>query len=102
MVKPYLYIWRYQVPPEKEAEFIKAYGPEGDWVLLFRQTDGYQKTLLLKDIDLPGSYTSIDMWESYDAFKAFREDFSLAFEVLDKRCENLTAEEVQIGRYEML
>ena len=40
MDKPYLYIWNFKVPAENEVEFQKKYGPEGDWVELFRKAEG--------------------------------------------------------------
>ena len=101
MDKPYLYIWNFKVPAENEVEFQKKYGPEGDWVELFRKAEG-QRTLLLKNLDLPGWYTSIDMWESRKAFDIFREQFTLEFEKLDMLCESLTEIEVCKGRFEML
>jgi heme-degrading monooxygenase HmoA len=98
----YLYIWKFQVTPGKEAEFRRLYGPEGEWVQLFRRGIGYRQTLLLKDIDVPGAYTTIDLWESMAAYKAFKKEFSEEFEKLDEQCENLTESEVQVGRFETL
>lgn len=98
--RSYLYLWKFQVISGKEDEFQQIYGSEGDWVRLFRQAEGYQQTLLLKDLDATGSYTTIDRWVSEAAYRAFRNRFSEEFEALDKRCEGLTHSEVQIGRFE--
>jgi hypothetical protein len=29
-------LWEYEVKPGEEERFEKAYGPDGDWVRLFR------------------------------------------------------------------
>lgn len=99
---PYLYIWKFQVVPDQEAEFQRIYGPEGDWVQLFRQGAGYRQTLLLKDLDVSGVYTTVDMWESEAAYQNFKEKFAAEFDALDKYCENLTESEVLVGRFESL
>ncbi len=98
--KSYLYIWKFRVRPDKEAEFQQIYGPDGDWVQLFKQGVGYLQTLLVKDLDEAYVYTTIDMWESEAAFKAFKASFAAEFEAIDKRCEHLTENEVLIGRFE--
>lgn len=41
----YLYIWKFKVHPEKENEFRVIYGPDGEWVKLFKQGVGYKQTL---------------------------------------------------------
>lgn len=95
----YLYIWKFQVLPDKEAEFRSIYGPEGKWVQLFRQGAGYRQTLLLRDLDVSGAYTTVDMWESEDSFNVFKKEFASEFETLDKHCENLTESEELVGRF---
>lgn len=35
MQKRFTYIWEFIVLPELEAEFLKHYGPEGNWVYFF-------------------------------------------------------------------
>ena len=45
----YAYIWEYTVRPERVAEFEQAYGPDGEWVRLFRRAGGYVRTELHRD-----------------------------------------------------
>jgi heme-degrading monooxygenase HmoA len=90
------------VSQDKEAEFQRIYGPEGEWAQLFRKGAGYSQTLLLKDLDVPETYVTVDLWESEAAYKTFKKDFAAEYEILDKLCENLTESEVQVGRYESL
>jgi heme-degrading monooxygenase HmoA len=97
----YLYIWKFKVAQDKESEFQRIYGPKGEWIRLFRQAEGYRQTLLLKDLDEPGVYTTVDMWESEAAYRVFEKKFAAEFETLDKHCENLTERETQVGRFEI-
>jgi len=98
----YLYIWKFKVFLHKAKEFQRIYGPEGEWVQLFKQGAGYRQTLLLKDLDVPGVYVTVDQWETEAAYKSFKEKFAAEFEALDQYCENLTESEVQVGRFECL
>ncbi len=40
-------VWEFQVKPERLGEFCAAYGPGGEWAMLFRLADGYEGTDLL-------------------------------------------------------
>jgi len=99
MASSYMYCWEYRVRPEAVAEFERVYGADGDWVALFRRAAGYLGTELYRDLEAPGRYLTIDLWESEDACRAFRTRFAAEFEALDRRCEALTLEEREIGRF---
>lgn len=96
----YLYVWEFRARPGARERFEAAYGPEGEWVRLFRQAAGYLGSELLHDADEPGRYLTIDRWESRAACDAFRERFATAFEALDARCEALTERETKLGDFE--
>ena len=88
--------------PSRVAVFEEAYGPEGDWVRLFRTADGFLGTTLLKDDGEPAAYLTLDRWVSAQAYEAFRRVRHEEFTTLDRRCEALTAFEQEIGSYEEL
>lgn len=98
----YMYAWEYEVPVEHEAAFVRAYGPEGDWVRLFRMAEGYRETRLYRDRTQVGRFVTIDLWESEEAWRAFRRDFASQFEAIDARCEALTTRERELGRFDEL
>lgn len=95
----YTYIWEYEVRPGASGEFLRHYGPDGSWARLFRVAPGYLDTVLLRDLDRPDRYVTIDRWESEAAFRAFRELHASEFEALDARCAALTISEKEIGRF---
>ena len=96
----YVYLWEYDVPAEHAAEFEQAYGPQGDWVQLFRRGRGHLGTELHRDLQRPERYLTIDRWESRAAWEAFRAAFAREFEDLDARCGKWTRREAEIGRFE--
>lgn len=96
----YAYVWEYRVDAERRDAFEAAYGPEGEWVRLFRRGDGYVRTELLHDRDDPQRYLTIDYWRSAEAFAGFRHALSGEFEELDRRLEQLTSSERKIGDFD--
>ncbi|HET7745687.1 MAG TPA: antibiotic biosynthesis monooxygenase family protein [Vicinamibacteria bacterium] len=94
-------VWEFDVEPGREAEFVRAYRPEGDWAVLFRQADGFRGTELLRDEKDPTRYVTIDRWESLAAWEDFRRRFKAEYEALDARCEALTSRESRIGTFEV-
>ena len=96
---PFVYMWAYRVPFQRVDEFRRLYGPEGDWVRLFRQAPGYVNTLLYRDRSDRDRYVTIDRWESEEAFTKFRAKFADEFEQLDLEGEGLTLEQTPLGEF---
>ena len=95
----YVYIWEFRVLPEREPQFVEAYGPSGLWAQLFRKGAGYVETLLLQDQSVPGRFVTIDRWTSESAHDAFAAEFRAEYEALDRACESLTQHESSLGSY---
>ena len=94
-----MYVWEFKVLPEREQQFLAAYGPSGAWSLLFRKSAGYVETLLLQDQEIPGRFLTIDRWSSQSAHDAFLAQFRAEYEALDRACESLTQHESNLGSY---
>ncbi len=99
-IAPYARIWAFEVAPQKQAEFLDAYGPAGAWSKLFGKAGGYIGTLLLNDQRSPSRYLTIDRWRSAEAHAAFLDGFRAEYEELDKRCERFTKREASLGSYD--
>jgi heme-degrading monooxygenase HmoA len=93
-------VWRYRVAEPQRAEFERRYGADGDWAQLFRLADGYLGTQLLRDPLAPGTYLTLDRWRSAADFQAFQGRFGAQYAALDRACDALTREEVDLGQYE--
>jgi heme-degrading monooxygenase HmoA len=94
-----VYMWSFRPREGTVAEFEAAYGPDGDWVRLFRKAPGYLGTELLRD---GGRYLTVDRWDSAEAYGAFRAAHAGEHERLDKACEGLTLEETCLGAFEVV
>jgi len=97
----FAYLWEYVVTDDQVDEFRLIYGPQGKWVELFSQSDGYVRTELHRDINDPSRFLTIDYWASKEARDWFREQFASEFTALDETCEALTVEERFVGDFEL-
>jgi heme-degrading monooxygenase HmoA len=95
----FVVVWQFEVAEDKVAGFEAAYGPEGSWATLFRNSPSYMGTELLRDAYVPGRYLTIDRWASEDEFRAFRKAHDQEYEVLDRACDALTGSETRVGAY---
>lgn len=97
-----MYMWEYEVAPDKLGEFECIDGPTGEWARLFRRAAGYIRTELHRDRAVRSRFVTIDYWESDSAWEAFRTEFAKECEDLDGRCAILTNREMELGRFEPL
>jgi heme-degrading monooxygenase HmoA len=93
-------LWEYEVKPGGEERFEKAYGPDGDWVRLFRSGTHYYETRLVRDSLRSGVYLTMDFWESRRAYEKFMAEHRAEYEAIDAKGEELTVEERRIGLFE--
>jgi heme-degrading monooxygenase HmoA len=94
-----MYIWEFLAAPGKAEDFARVYGPEGDWVRLFRRAPGYIKSELHRDAANPRRFITIDYWESEAAWNEFKVEYTADYEDLDVKCEEFTVRESQLGRF---
>ena len=92
-------LWEFRVSPARQAEFESRYGPEGDWVRLFRRATGYLGSELLQDRADPLRYLTVDRWQSLEAWRSFRSRFAADYERLDREFERLATHEAALGEY---
>jgi heme-degrading monooxygenase HmoA len=93
----FVIVWRYWVAPERRERFERAYGPTGDWSILFKRQAGYRGTELVRCSE-PGDYLTIDRWDSSESFAQFMTRWQDDYQALDTALDNLTETEQLIGR----
>jgi heme-degrading monooxygenase HmoA len=86
-VHEYVIVWEFRIKPEVEAEFMEQYGPVGIWARLFKQSQGYLKTELLRDVTDDRRFLTLDYWKSEEEFNKFRRQHSAEYERLDKELQ---------------
>jgi heme-degrading monooxygenase HmoA len=93
-------VWAFDVKPEQVKAFERVYGPEGDWVRLFRRAPGYVGTEMRRETERMTRYLTIDRWESRAAYAQFKETLRHEYQALDARCAMLTYSERKVGDFE--
>jgi hypothetical protein len=93
-------LWEYEVKPGDEERFEKAYGPDGDWVRLFRSDTHYHETRLARDSLRRGVYLTMDFWESREGYEEFMARRRAEYEAIDGASEALTIGERRVGWFE--
>jgi len=96
----HLIVWEFRPRSGMERKFELAYGPEGEWATLFAKSADYLGTELLRDPADPSRYLTLDRWVSRESFETFRRRYSVEYEALDRRFEELTSHEAALGLFE--
>lgn len=95
----FVVVWQFEIAEDRIPDFEAAYGPDGAWARLFRASSKYLGTELLRDAYIPGSYLTVDRWESESDFRAFRKNHDAEYEALDRASDPLTSRETRIGAF---
>jgi quinol monooxygenase YgiN len=95
----YQVVWEFMAAAGREAEFERAYGPDGDWVRLFRRDPAYLGTDLLRDPVTPNRFLTVDRWTSEAACDAFARQHRAAYQEIDARLAPLCDRELKIGAF---
>ncbi len=95
----YVIVWEFRVRSGGTKQFEQAYGFHGEWVRLFRQSPAYIRTELIQDVHEASRYLTLDFWASEAAYESFRESRKDEYKIIDARCERMTEEEREVGRF---
>ena len=96
----YLIIWEFRVRAGMEERFEKVYGPQGDWARFFARDRGFVRTELNHDLKDSQRYVTLDFWLSREAYENFRQQHSSEYGALDQECEEMTENELEVGKFE--
>ena len=96
----FVILWEFEVKPGLEARFEEVYGPQGAWARFFGSDPAYLGTRLLRDMQRPRTYLTLDQWTSRDAYDTFRRKQAAEYAALDAAGEVLTQQERHLGSCE--
>jgi heme-degrading monooxygenase HmoA len=96
----FVILWEFEVKPGSAPAFERVYGPQGDWVRLFRSDPHFRMTRLLQDTSHPGIYCTMDFWDSEGAYREFKSAQNQTYQALDQATQGLTLRERLIGTFQ--
>jgi hypothetical protein len=95
----YIVVWEFQVKSECQAEFVAAYGPDGEWARLFRRSPEFLGIELVGSVGNSERFFTLDQWSSASGLDQFLAANATAYDVLDRRFSGLTVWERRIGGF---
>jgi len=90
-------VWEFHVREEQRGDFERHYAAGGTWAEFFKRDAAYKGTQLLRDINDPSRYVTIDTWDDPDSYGAFRALHRQEYSALDQQMEALTESEQRVG-----
>jgi quinol monooxygenase YgiN len=93
-------VWEFIARADKIKEFEDYYANSGPWAAMFRKNSGYHGSVLLRDMQNPRRYLTIDRWENATLHRTMRERFSQEYQELDRVGEAFTESERHNGVFE--
>jgi quinol monooxygenase YgiN len=93
----YVAIWEFTAKPEARAEFENFYGPDGEWVQLFRRSKSFLRTELFRDRNAENHYVTMDYFASKAGYDDFLREFRQEYDALDRRCDAVLEGEKEVG-----
>jgi quinol monooxygenase YgiN len=93
-------VWEFIARADKMQEFEDYYANSGPWAAMFRKNSGYHGSVLLRDVQNPRRYLTIDRWENATMHRTMRERFSTEYQELDRAGEAFTESERHTGVFE--
>jgi heme-degrading monooxygenase HmoA len=97
----FLTLWEFEVKSGCEELFEQAYGPEGQWVELFRRAAGYRGTRLSRELRRERVYWTLDEWETRAAYEPFLKNHASRYAEMDRNCARLTLREAHLCACEL-
>jgi quinol monooxygenase YgiN len=98
----YVVIWEFMAKPGERGEFENFYGPDGEWVQLFRRSKSFLRMEFFRDRNNENHYVTIDSFASKQGYDDFVREFRQEYEALDRRCDGVSESEREIGCFTAL
>lgn len=86
-------MWEYEVRPEQQKAFRRAYGPDGEWAALFARHPGWISTDLFVNLADGDRFVTIDRWLDEQSWQGFLASWLPEYDDLDRRLRSLMVAE---------
>ena len=85
--------------PERRAEFVAAYGPDGVWARFYGGCDEFLGLTLHQDADDPLRFVTVDRFATPDARARWVRARQAEFDAIDRAWADATVEETFVGLF---
>jgi heme-degrading monooxygenase HmoA len=95
-------VWEVVVKEEARGQFELAYGPGGAWSELFAGWPGFRGIMLLRDVNRPRHYLTIELWESVADREQAREERAAEYATLEVTLAGWVESRTEVGAFRAL
>jgi hypothetical protein len=95
-------VWEFIVKEQARGQFELAYGPGGAWSKLFAQCPGFRGTTLLRDMNNPRRYLTIDFWDTMAQREQMLAEHKAECSNLDAAFSDWTKSKTEVGIFRVL
>jgi heme-degrading monooxygenase HmoA len=95
----YTIIFEFFVLKGNAKAFEELYGPGGDWIELFRKSEGFIGTELMINPEDPHHYVTVDKWNSEDIYYNFLHEYQKEYQKIDARGDSFTFDQRRVGSF---
>jgi quinol monooxygenase YgiN len=78
-------VWQFEVREDRQAEFERFCGADGDWTKLSRRSRSFLGSSFLKDLAQPTRYLLVEYWSEMVVYERHRADFEREVAALEQR-----------------
>lgn len=95
-------VWEFVVKEEAQGQFELAYGPGGEWSKLFSRHSGFRGTTLMRDMDNPLRYLTVDLWDSSALREEMLAERASEYSALESSFDEWVVSKKELGTFRVL
>ena len=95
-------VWHFEVQPDREQEFERFYGADGEWTRLSRRSRSFLGSSFLKDLAAPARYLLVEYWSEMLVYEKHLTDFDTQLQALESRREAFLVRAEPLGVFSAL
>jgi hypothetical protein len=95
-------VWQLMVDGQRDTEFERFYGADGEWTKLSRRSRSFLGSSFLKDLAAPGRYLLIEYWSEMLVYEKHVADFDDEIKALEARRGEFTTSVESLGVFSAL
>ena len=95
-------VWQLMVHEQRDEEFERFYGADGEWTKLSRRSRSFLGSSFLKDLAVPSRYLLIEYWSEMVVYEKHVADFRDEIRALESRRGAFTTSVESLGVFSAL
>jgi heme-degrading monooxygenase HmoA len=95
-------VYEFIIKDESRGQFELTFGPGGAWSKLFARSEGFRGTTVMRDVENPCRYLTIELWETADLREKARAEHQTDDSDLDSTLTNWTDSMIEVGIFRVM